>query len=101
MAALVNLPYPVKTRAAARTITIAHVAQRHWFAIDDPLGIEGTQITGINKFGEIVGFYTDGSGLNHGFFAMPGGVPEPSTWAMMLIGFLILGVGRLTHQRAR
>jgi hypothetical protein len=56
MAALVNLPYPVKTRAAARTITIAHVAQRHWFAIDDPLGIEGTQITGINKFGEIVGF---------------------------------------------
>jgi hypothetical protein len=36
--------------------------------IDDPLATAGTHITGINNSGEIVGYYTDGTG-NHGFIA--------------------------------
>jgi len=43
-----------------------------------------TQITGINNAGDITGFYTDASGNNHGFFAVP--VPEPSSVALLSIG---------------
>src|SRR6185437_730079 len=37
--------------------------------IDDPLGVGGTEIYGINDAGQIVGGYTDGSGTEHGFVA--------------------------------
>jgi hypothetical protein len=62
--------------------------------LDDPAasfhnGVEITQITGINNLGDIAGFYTDANGTFHSFFAAP--VPEPSTWAMMLLGFAGLG----------
>jgi probable HAF family extracellular repeat protein len=34
--------------------------------LDDPLGVT-TSLTGINDSGQIVGYYTDGSGINYGF----------------------------------
>jgi hypothetical protein len=63
-------------------------------------GVEGTIVNGINDEGQLVGFYanTDGPNVN-GFLANP--VPEPSTWAMMLLGFAGLGfVGYHAHKRA-
>jgi hypothetical protein len=50
--------------------------------IDDPAGTD-TVLSGINDQGQIVGLYETAGGV--------GGVPEPSTWAMMLLGFA--GVG--------
>ena len=38
-------------------------------AFDD--GVEVTQITGINNFGAISGFYSDANGVFHGFVAIP------------------------------
>jgi hypothetical protein len=32
--------------------------------------------------------------------AIPGGVPEPATWAMMLIGIALLGVAVRVRRRA-
>jgi probable HAF family extracellular repeat protein len=64
--------------------------------VDDPLGLGGTVLTGINDAGQISGYYYDqpwAPGLEHtayGFLATPA-VPEPSTWAMMIVGFLGLG----------
>ena len=46
-------------------------------------GVEVTQITGINNAGEITGFYTDASGVAHGFVAT---VPEPSSVALLGVG---------------
>ncbi len=58
--------------------------------LDDPSegfnnGVEVTQITGINNAGEITGFYTDSSGLAHGFVAFAS-VPEPGSLVLMGIG---------------
>jgi hypothetical protein len=44
--------------------------------LDDPSeafnnGVEVTQITGINDFGEITGFYSDANGVLHSFVATP------------------------------
>ena len=63
--------------------------------LDDPAaafhnGVEVTQITGIANSGEIAGFYTDANGTAHSFTATP--VPEPSTWALLLVGFAALGL---------
>jgi hypothetical protein len=58
--------------------------------LDDPneqftaAGVEVTQITGINNSGEITGFYTDASGVAHGFVAQA--VPEPGSIALLGIG---------------
>jgi hypothetical protein len=65
-------------------------------------GVEGTIVNGINDKGQLVGFYanTDQPAVN-GFLANP--VPEPSTWAMMLVGFAGLGFFgyRASRQRGR
>jgi hypothetical protein len=65
--------------------------------LDDPSAShaydDGTVAAGINREGDIVGYYLDQTGT-HGFLAIPEaitGVPESSTWAMMLIGFAGLG----------
>ena len=42
--------------------------------IDEPLGVNGTQIYGINDAGQIVGSYTDSNSLQHGFVASLNGV---------------------------
>lgn len=62
-------------------------------------GVEGTIVNGINDEGQLVGFYanTDGPNVN-GFLA--NSVPEPSTWAMMILGFAGLGfVGYRARKR--
>ncbi len=65
-----------------------------WETVNDPnvngntsFNVEGTTVNGINDKGQLVGFYADNV---NGFLATPV-VPEPSTWAMMLIGFAGLG----------
>jgi hypothetical protein len=82
--------------------------------IDDPSASEesgGTWATGVNDPGQIVGFYYDSGGLFHSFLATPihglalmaaiepTSVPEPSTWAMMLIGFAGLGYAGFRRTR--
>ncbi len=72
--------------------------------LDDPNeafnsgGVEVTQITGINNSGEITGFYTDASGVAHGFIANAS-VPEPSSVALLGIGLTaVLGY---VHRRRK
>jgi probable HAF family extracellular repeat protein len=71
--------------------------------IDVP-GAYDTVAMGINDAGQIVGNYIDANGIDHGFLATPdvrflatSAVPEPSTWAMMILGFL--GLGFLAYRR--
>jgi hypothetical protein len=56
--------------------------------INDPLAVPlyRTQPRGINDYGEVVGLYYRPT-------------PEPSTWAMILIGFV--GLGYAQYRRAR
>ncbi len=76
--------------------------------LDDPAeqfdnGTETTQITGINNSGEIAGFYSDGSGVFHGFVACPTGTtcstsgpsptPEPASWLFVSFGLSALALG--------
>ena len=74
-------------------------------------GVETTQITGINNQGEIAGFYSDASGVLHGFTACPlvgngsscamQSVPEPGSLALACIGLMTLGLGLYGRSRAR
>jgi probable HAF family extracellular repeat protein len=75
----------------------------NYTTLDDPLGINGTYATGISDASVIVGYYlsngfnSDGgflASIGHGFLASDppaSTVPEPSTWAMILLGFAGLG----------
>ncbi len=50
----------------------------------------------INNVGQIVGYGTTATGAFHAFLLTPdtvGAVPEPATWAMMLVGFGAVGYG--------
>jgi PEP-CTERM motif len=76
----------------------------------------GTDPLAINDFGQIAGWYYDAQGNVHAFLATPSpdlfastaavpradGVPEPSTWAMMMLGFAAVGLAgyRARHSRA-
>ena len=63
---------------------------------------DGTAGFGINDRGQIVGGYIVG-GIEYGFVgtsATPS-IPEPSTWAMMLLGFAGLGYVGFRKARAR
>jgi PEP-CTERM motif len=64
----------------------------NYTTLDDPLGVNGTYATDINDASLIVGYHF-GTGINreHGFLASTSAVPEPCTWAMMLMGFAGLG----------
>ena len=55
--------------------------------IDYP-GSSGTAIAGIDGAGNLTGFYVDAQGNYQGFIAMS--VPEPSSIALLGIGFLSL-----------
>jgi len=68
------------------------------FTSFDPPDSASTTINGINDKGDIVGFYTNNAtDTVDGFVGTP--VPEPSTWAMMLLGFA--GFGFIGYRRAR
>ncbi|MGB7976558.1 MAG: PEP-CTERM sorting domain-containing protein [Roseiarcus sp.] len=80
-----------------------NIATDAYTFLDDPSaatsGFSITQITGINDSGELTGFYLDpGTGLQRGFVATVA-VPEPSTWAMLLLGFAGVGVAGLRTAR--
>lgn len=40
-------------------------------ALSDPKAVQGTQTTGINPSGKIIGFYNDENGVSHGFLRNP------------------------------
>jgi probable HAF family extracellular repeat protein len=61
------------------------------------LVLESLYAAGINDLGQIVGFYTNSRGLNHGFLATP--TPEPSTVLLLALGTLGLIAWGLCHQR--
>jgi hypothetical protein len=62
-------------------------------------GAPTTDINSINNKGDIVGFYVNAAGSNIGFVGSP--VPEPSTWAMMLLGFAAFGFLGYRKMRVR
>jgi hypothetical protein len=66
------------------------------FSTIDPFGSTAVTANGINDKGNIVGFYTAANGNTIGFETT---VPEPSTWAMMLLGFA--GLGFLGYRKVR
>ena len=67
-------------------------------------GIEVTQIAGINNSDEITGFYSDASGVFHGFVACPNcttcpnsaasSVPEPHSLVLAAFGLIALALVR-------
>jgi hypothetical protein len=84
-------------------------AQGHFTTVQDPnasAAMGGTGPDAVNDLNQIVGSYIDAEGNFHAFLATPNlglfalattptladPVPEPSTWAMMLIGLAGLGV---------
>jgi probable HAF family extracellular repeat protein len=67
-----------------------------FITLDGPLGT-GANAQGINDRGQIAGWY-QANGSIEGFIATPS-VPEPSTWAMMLIGFA--GLGFVAYRRTK
>jgi hypothetical protein len=84
--------------------------------LDDPAeqfsnGVEVTQITGIANSGEIAGFYSDASGVFHGFVACPTGdtcsgfgpapVPEPSSLGLAGLGAGAVALGYFRRRRNR
>ena len=65
------------------------------FTTLDPFGSTAVTANGINDKGVIVGFYGAADESTIGFETT---IPEPSTWAMMLLGFA--GFGFLGYRRA-
>jgi hypothetical protein len=66
------------------------------FSTIDPFGSPVVVANGINDLGQVVGFYTDANGNTIGFETT---IPEPSTWAMTLLGFA--GLGFLGYRKVR
>jgi hypothetical protein len=66
------------------------------FTSFDPSGSVNTTINGVNDKGDIVGFFTNNNDAVLGFVGTS--VPEPSTWAMMLLAFA--GFGFLGYRKA-
>jgi hypothetical protein len=93
----------------------------NFITINDPnasAAMGGTWATAVNDVGQIAGFYYDAQGEYHSFLATPSlspfastmaalvpdavdAVPEPSTWAMILLGFAGLGFIGLRNRHLR
>jgi hypothetical protein len=67
------------------------------FTILDPPGSTSTTLNGINDAGDVVGFFVDAAKNTDGTLGTP--VPEPTTWVMILTGFI--GLGWLGLRRSR
>jgi hypothetical protein len=67
------------------------------FTTLDPFGSTNVTANGINDLGKIVGFYVDANGNTIGFTT----VPEPSTWAMLTLGFAGLGFAGYRNARRK
>ncbi len=65
----------------------------------DPPGSIDTVPTGLNSAGDIVGYYSPDGQNYFGFLAQP--VPEPSTWALALVGFGGLGAAMRFRRKSR
>ena len=72
------------------------------FVTLQPFGSTAVTANGINDAGNVVGFYVE-DGVTLGFDSTRFGgtqtIPEPSTWAMMLLGFA--GLGFLAYRKVR
>ncbi len=60
-------------------------------------GSFGTQVTGLNDLGQVVGFYFDSTGGTHAFEATP--VPEPASLLLSLSACLAFCVHRAVRRR--
>ncbi|WP_296596123.1 PEPxxWA-CTERM sorting domain-containing protein [Phenylobacterium sp.] len=70
--------------------------------IDHPLADSLTFVMDINNDGSLVGFFNTAGGYSeytHGFIADVG-VPEPATWALLLVGFGLGGASLRQRRRA-
>jgi hypothetical protein len=90
-----------QTSDGSRHGFLFNIATNSYAFLDDPSaavnGLSITEITGVNDAGEIAGFYVDATtGLQRGFVATAA-VPEPATWAMLILGFA--GIGFMAYRR--
>ena len=69
------------------------------FTTIDPFGSTAVTANGINDLGQIVGFYTAAVAADQSTIGFETTIPEPSTWAMMLLGFG--GLGFLGYRKVR
>jgi hypothetical protein len=67
------------------------------FTMLDPPGSTQTTLNGLNDAGDVVGFFVDAAGNTDGALGTP--VPEPTSWVMILTGFIGLGWLGLRHSR--
>ncbi len=70
------------------------------FTILDVPGANYTEAFAVNTAGQILGYYQDPDGASGPFLATPS-IPEPSTWAMMALGFAGLGLAGRRRAKAR
>ena len=63
---------------------------------NNPLDNQLVTITGLGAFTQVT-FSSTGNAFE---FSLGSGVPEPSTWAMMLVGFATLGFAGYWAQRS-
>jgi hypothetical protein len=68
------------------------------FSSFDPPGSVSTTINGVNNLGQIVGFYTNANQDVIGFVGTPTSVPEPSSFALLLVG--VIGISLVRQRRS-
>lgn len=70
-----------------------------YLTIDGPNAVR-TQLDGVNNQGEVVGWFQDGLGNDHGLVGLPGAssVLEPSAWICLLLG--LAAAGSIIRSRA-